>query len=123
MEKRVDNSSLIHWVGVILLLIPLIISGILVTLGSLKILVQVYQASLVVGLVLTIVALPMMLLFAGSWIAMFCLSGITSIEYDGNKWEYWGKTTLFSLGSPILVWASYFICGYLFLLVSSWLIN
>lgn len=123
MEKRVDNSNLIHWVGVILLLIPLIISGLMVTLGSLKILVQVYQASLAVGLVLTIVALPMMLLFAGSWVALVCLSGIANMEYDGNKWEYWGKTVLFSLGSPILVWLSYVASGYVFLLVASWLIN
>lgn len=118
-KQHTAASRMVLWA----LLVPLLVSGIFVSLGSLKVLVGVYEMSFVVGLIATITTAPLMFLFAASWLTYYVVAYLVYRDYDENPWEYWGKTVLFVGLATIGCWLVYYFCAWIFIGVATWLAN
>lgn len=122
MHEQSRKQSLSTVIAVIAC-IPVVISGLLVTFGSLKVGVKIYDASIGTGLVLTFTGIPVFLLFVGSYTAAAICGKIWETIDIRNRYEKVMKFIGYSILGTGAVWLAYGAGAWIILALAEWLMH
>ncbi len=123
MKRNEDGTVRVSKVLITVLAIPAILNIIFVGLYCLGTAVQIFKASIPVGLVLTLIGLGPAIL-ASPIYSFFMLGGLfEEIVTVKNNWEFWLKAVLLYVGLYVVPWIVYVISGTILISVANWLIR
>lgn len=115
MQAKRPTTTIINVIGGGILVINMLWAGVY----SLIVAVQIYEASLAAGLILTFTSILFWLLGAPVWVTFTGFGFFESYEAIANKWERSIKRVTTFIGILIATWLAYLLGAFLALILTS----